>query len=60
MPLLLPQVFRAGLLVLHDLRVVQDPIFHAISVTAEQWVPMLEVSSAFSMNLLLHVCGPRR
>ena len=39
-----PQVFRASLLVVPDLRVASDPAFSAISVTAEQWVPMAEVT----------------
>ena len=38
------QVFRASLLVVPDLRVASDPAFSAISVTAEQWVPMAEVT----------------
>lgn len=37
------EVFRAGLLVVPDLRVQADPIFQGISVTAEKWVPMIEV-----------------
>ena len=41
---LAPQVFRASLLVVPDLRVASDPAFSAISVTAEQWVPMAEVT----------------
>ena len=43
-PLPLSQVFRASLLVVPDLRVASDPAFSAISVTAEQWVPMAEVT----------------
>ena len=37
------QVFRAGLLVVPDLGVCSDPLFQSISVTAEKWVPMMEV-----------------
>jgi len=37
------EVFRAGLLVVPDLRIVSDPLFQTISVTAEKWVPMAEV-----------------
>jgi hypothetical protein len=30
-------------LVLADLRVLKDPAFLSVSMTAEQWVPLLEV-----------------
>lgn len=38
------EVFCAEALVVADLRVLKDPEFRVISVTAEQWVPVLEVS----------------
>ncbi|KAF5838523.1 hypothetical protein DUNSADRAFT_2721 [Dunaliella salina] len=37
------EVFRAGLLVVPDLKVVSDPLFQTISVTAEKWIPIVEV-----------------
>lgn len=37
------QVFQASALVLADLRVLKDPAFLSVSMTAEQWVPLLEV-----------------
>ena len=37
------QVFLASALVLADLRVLKDPAFLSVSMTAEQWVPLLEV-----------------
>ena len=38
------EVFRAAALVVADKRVMKDPAFASISVTAEQWVPLLEVA----------------
>lgn len=43
---IVPQVFRAAQLVVPDMRLTQDTLFSSISVTAEQWVPMLEVPEA--------------
>ncbi len=37
------QVFQASALVLADLRVLKDPAFLAVSMTAQLWVPLLEV-----------------
>ena len=37
------QVFQASALVLTDLRVLKDPAFLAVSMTAQHWVPLLEV-----------------
>ena len=37
------QVFQASALVLADMRVLKDPAFLSVSMTAEQWVPLLEV-----------------
>lgn len=37
------QVFQALALVLADLRVLKDPAFLAVSMTAQQWVPLMEV-----------------
>ncbi|KAL6763959.1 hypothetical protein V8C86DRAFT_3022592 [Haematococcus lacustris] len=39
-------VFRACQMVVPDIRVTLDPGFAAISVTAEQWVPLVEVKEA--------------
>ena len=38
------QVFQASALVLGDLRVLKDPAFLSVSMTAEQWVPLLQVA----------------
>lgn len=38
------QVFQAAALVLADLRVLKDPAFLSVSMTAEQGVPLLEVA----------------
>jgi tRNA G18 (ribose-2'-O)-methylase SpoU len=40
------EVLGAGALVLNDVRVQQEQGFSAVSVTAERWVPMLEVKEA--------------
>lgn len=37
------EVFKAAALVVSDTRVTKDPVFGSISVTAEQWVPLIEV-----------------
>lgn len=37
------EVLGAEALVVSDLRVLKDPEFRVISVTAEQWVPVLQV-----------------
>ena len=37
------EVFRAAALVVSDKNIVKDPLFASISVTAEQWVPLIEV-----------------
>ena len=43
------QVFGAGRLVLPDLAVLKDPSFAAISVTAEQWLPVEAVTPAMML-----------
>jgi hypothetical protein len=40
-------------LVLPDIRLASDPAFSAISVTAEQWVPMAEVQEGALLPWLL-------
>ena len=47
------QVFGAAALVVADLRVVKEHQFRAISMTAEQWVPMLEVPEEALLAWLL-------
>lgn len=42
--MLCSQVFRASALVMGDLRVLRDPGFVGVSMTAERWVPLLQVS----------------
>lgn len=37
------EVFRAAALVVSDSSIAKDPMFASIAVTADQWVPMLEV-----------------
>ncbi len=50
------EVFRARCLVLGDARVTRDDTFKAISVTAHQWLPLLEVKEA---ALLAWLAGKR-
>lgn len=38
------QVFRASALVMADLRVLREPGFVGVSVTAERWMPLVQVS----------------
>ena len=40
------EVFQAAALAVPDLRVVRDAVFGAVSVTAERWVPLIEVPPA--------------
>ncbi|DBA85457.1 TPA: hypothetical protein ACH3X2_000409 [Trebouxia sp. C0005] len=40
------EVFRAAALAVSDMRITKDPLFSSISVTAEQWMPLLEVPEA--------------
>ena len=47
------QVFGAAALVVADLRVVKEHQFCGISMTAEQWVPMLEVPEEALLAWLL-------
>ena len=39
------EVFRAAALVMSDRNIARDPLFASISVTAEQWVPLIEVQT---------------
>lgn len=47
------EVFRAAALVVSDKRVTKDALFSSISVTAEQWIPLLEVPEADLCNWML-------
>lgn len=38
------EVFRAAAMVVSDKRVTRDPAFASISVTADQWLPLIEVA----------------
>ena len=38
------QVFQASALVMADLRVLKDVAFMGVAMTAEQWVPLLQVA----------------
>ena len=38
------EVFRAATMVVSDKRVIKDPAFASISVTADQWLPLIEVA----------------
>ena len=40
------EVFRAAAMVVSDKRILKDPAFASISVTAEQWLPLIEVAEA--------------
>ena len=40
---IMAQVFGATALALADLRVLKDPAFRSVSVTAERWVPLEQV-----------------
>ena len=40
---IMAQVFGASALALADLRVLKDPAFRSVSVTAERWVPLEQV-----------------
>ncbi|KAL0020919.1 hypothetical protein WJX77_011015 [Trebouxia sp. C0004] len=40
------EVFGAAALAVSDMRITTDPLFSSISVTAEQWMPLLEVPEA--------------
>jgi tRNA G18 (ribose-2'-O)-methylase SpoU len=46
------EVLGAGALVLGDASVTSDPTFTAISVTAERWVPVMEVPEAALLGWL--------
>lgn len=46
------EVFGAGRLVLSDLSVARDPSFAAVSVTAEQWLPLEQVPPALLLPWL--------
>lgn len=41
---LVEQVFQASALVMADLRVLKDVAFMGVAMTAEQWVPLLQVT----------------
>ena len=40
------EVFRAAAMVVSDKRVTKDPAFASISVTADQWLPLIEVAES--------------
>ncbi|KAH8973917.1 hypothetical protein BDL97_01G073400 [Sphagnum fallax] len=48
------EVFKTASLVVADARIVEDRQFQLISVTAERWVPIVEVSEAGLPNFLEH------
>lgn len=47
------QVFRAAALVVADLKVLKEHSFMAVSMTAELWVPILEVPETALLAWLL-------
>ncbi|KAK9827989.1 hypothetical protein WJX81_005702 [Elliptochloris bilobata] len=51
------EVFGAAALVVADLRVLKEHQFRAVSMTAEQWVPMLEVPDEALLAWLLQRRG---
>lgn len=48
------EVFRAAAMVISDKRVTRDPAFASISVTADQWLPLIEVAEADLVQWMLH------
>jgi tRNA guanosine-2'-O-methyltransferase len=48
------EVFKTASLVVADASIVEDRQFQLISVTAERWVPIVEVSEARLPNFLEH------
>lgn len=57
-------MFQASALVMADLRVLKDPAFLSVAMTAEQWVPLLQVPQRDLLPWLLNKqaqgyrCGP--
>ena len=47
------EVFRAAAMVVSDKRVTRDPAFASISVTADQWLPLIEVAEADLVQWML-------
>lgn len=47
------EVFRAAAMVVSDKRVTKDPAFASISVTADQWLPLIEVAEADLVQWML-------
>lgn len=48
------EVFKAAAMVVADLRITKDPAFASISVTADQWLPLIEVAEADLVQWMLH------
>lgn len=47
------EVFKAAAMVVSDKRVTKDPAFASISVTADQWLPLIEVAEADLVQWML-------
>lgn len=47
------EVFRAAAMVVSDMRVTKDPAFASISVTADQWLPLIEVAEPNLVHWML-------
>ena len=47
------EVFKAAALVVSDKRITKDPAFASISVTAEQWLPIIQVAEASLADWML-------
>ncbi|KAI9205429.1 Alpha/beta knot methyltransferase [Polychytrium aggregatum] len=47
------EIFNAELLVVDNLKIKDDPIFQGLAVTADRWMPMLEVKESGLTEYLL-------
>ena len=47
------EVFRTAAMVVSDKRITKDPAFASISVTAEQWLPLIEVAESNLLEWML-------
>ncbi|KAL3143716.1 hypothetical protein ABBQ32_003554 [Trebouxia sp. C0010 RCD-2024] len=47
------EVFSAAAMVVSDKRVTKDPAFASISVTADQWLPLIEVAEPYLVQWML-------
>jgi hypothetical protein len=50
-------VFQAAALVMADLRVLKDQAFLGVAMTAQQWVPLLQVAQRDLLPWLTNKCA---